>query len=44
MKKKMQGILVGKPEGKTAHGWLTYTWEGNVLKNRMGDWGVDSSG
>lgn len=26
----MQRILVGEPEGKTAHGQPTYTWEDNI--------------
>ena len=26
----MQRILVEKPEGKTAHGQPTYTWEDNI--------------
>jgi hypothetical protein len=28
-------ILVGKPEGKTAYGRLTLSWEGNIRMNFM---------
>jgi hypothetical protein len=37
VRRKMQGVLGGKPEGKTAHGRPRYRWEDNIKMDRMGD-------